>query len=51
MNCWYCGGRVIWNCDYDAEDLGYEPGIVTHLHCSDCGAMIEMYLPNDLENN
>ena len=40
--CWYCGGRLIWGTDHDAEDLGYDaPGIVTHLHCSRCNARVE----------
>jgi len=42
--CWYCGGRVIWSCDYDPEGLGYDEGtegIVSHLHCMDCNAFIE----------
>jgi len=37
--CWICGGKLIWGCDYDPEDYGYEgQGIVATLHCSSCGA-------------
>ena len=37
--CWLCGGKLIWGCDYDPEDYGYEGnGIVATLHCSSCGA-------------
>ena len=37
--CWLCGGTLIWGCDYDPEDFGYDgEGIVATLHCSSCGA-------------
>lgn len=33
---------VIWDCDYDFEDFGYEGhGIVHICHCTNCGAEIE----------
>ena len=44
MNCWYCKSKLIWNSDYDLEDVfeGGE-GIMTVLTCSndDCGAFYE----------
>jgi transcription elongation factor Elf1 len=45
--CFHCGARaVIWDCDYDFEDFGYEgEGIVHILHCSNCGAEIEYDIP------
>ena len=38
----HCLARaVIWDCDYDAADLGYDlPGIVQVCHCENCGAEI-----------
>lgn len=47
FECFHCLSRfVIWDCDYDAEDLGYlEPGIVQELHCCNCGAQIEYFIP------
>ena len=43
--CWYCGGKLIWGSDHDAEDLGYDlPGMITHLHCSNCNAQVEYVL-------
>lgn len=41
--CAHCGERaVIWDCDYDFDDFGYEgEGIVQLLHCRHCGAEIE----------
>lgn len=49
--CFHCGKRaVIWQNDYDFEDMGYDgDGIVHLLHCSYCGADIEYRVPiNDL---
>ena len=47
IECFHCLARaVIWDCDYGAEDVGYlEPGIVQMLHCSNCGAQIEYFIP------
>lgn len=43
--CFYCGGRCIWNSDADADEVGYyEPGIVAFWTCSECGAEYEVYL-------
>ena len=49
--CFHCGERaVIWDCDYDFEDFGYEGyGIVQMLHCSNCGAIIEYKIPINKE--
>lgn len=38
--CWYCGGPLIWQNDYDLEDIEDEPGIYTELTCSKCGAFV-----------
>ena len=45
--CFHCGKRaVIWQCDYDFEDFGYEgEGIVQTYHCTHCGADIEYNIP------
>lgn len=41
--CFHCGNKtVIWSCDYDPEDMGYEGTGVIHIcHCASCGAEIE----------
>ena len=41
--CFHCLSRpVIWDCDYDFEDFGYDgEGIVQMCHCTNCGAEIE----------
>jgi len=50
MNCWHCGGKVIWGGDFDYEDYGIDrEGIVSNLSCSKCKAYYECYL--DLEEN
>lgn len=43
MKCWYCKSEVIWNSDYDLEDIIGEEGILTSLQCSNdkCGASYE----------
>lgn len=45
--CFHClHDSVVWQCDYDFSDYGYEgDGIVQVLHCSNCGADIEYYIP------
>ena len=50
--CWLCGGQLIWQSDYNPEDMGYDPdtlGIVAILMCSDCGAMVEYTLIEEEE--
>ena len=41
-HCMKCGSdKVIWECDYDYSDFGYEgEGIVSCYHCQNCGADI-----------
>lgn len=41
--CFHCGGKVIWNSDFDFSDYGYEgEGIVQNYTCSKCGAEYEV---------
>jgi len=49
--CWLCGGKLIWQCDYDLEDYGYMgvEGMIATLACSDCGADVVYTLQNELE--
>lgn len=44
--CFWCGEcNVVWDCDYDFEDFGYEGcGIVQVSHCANCGAYYECYI-------
>ena len=45
--CFHCLARaVIWDCDYDFSDFGYDgEGIVQIRHCENCGAEIEYRVP------
>lgn len=48
--CWYCGGRLIWQNNYDYSDVfGEGEGIVTDPHCSECGAMVQYTLCDETE--
>ena len=52
MKCWFCGGKLIWSCDYSFEDYGIDDGkdgIVATLNCSntECGAYFEGYLTTE----
>ena len=41
--CFHClSNSVVWSCDYDFDDLGYEGSEIVHIcHCENCGAEIE----------
>ena len=45
--CFHCGGTLIWDNDFSYEDydLWDYDGIVHVLHCADCGAEVEYYIP------
>ena len=47
MKCWHCNSELIWDSDQDmTEDLLEENVVydmVTNLHCSSCGAVVEVY--------
>lgn len=49
MKCWHCNSEVIWNCDYDLEDIYGEEGIISSLQCSndECGASYECIVRYD----
>lgn len=49
-HCWFCGGRMIWQSDFDFEDYGREgDGIVAVLLCTECGAVAEFYTNEEEE--
>ena len=54
--CWYCGGRLIWQSDFNyGEVFGEGGGIVTYLKCMECGATVQYSLrdedPDDEEGD
>ena len=45
MKCWYCGNELIWQSDFNYDEVFEEgDGIVTYLKCSndDCGAEVQI---------
>ena len=37
VKCWFCKGTMIWDNDYEPEDIGIAgDGVVAMLHCSSC---------------
>jgi len=47
MNCWHCEAELIWGGDHDIEpEEGGSFYMVSNLSCPDCGAYVEVYLPN-----
>jgi len=50
--CFHCGGNVVWDADFDFDDYCLEEqGIVHVCHCTECGAMIEYYVPDDPDDS
>ena len=40
--CWYCGGKLIWQSDFNYDEVHHEgEGIVSFLTCSNCGAELK----------
>ena len=42
--CFHCGGKLIWDSDFSADDVfddGDTDGIVHRLHCANCGADVQ----------
>jgi hypothetical protein len=43
MRCFLCDGDVIWNSDFDAEELGYTDfTVVSFYTCMDCKSEFEV---------
>ena len=49
MNCLHCNTELIWGGDSDLEDTTDEYDVVTNLSCPNCGAYVEVYRPNQVE--
>ena len=44
--CFFCNTEVIWQSDFDAEELGREEeGIVSFYTCPECGSEYEVFQP------
>lgn len=44
MDCWHCQAPLVWSSDIDSEDH-HNAAIVTFLSCSECPALVEVFLP------
>ena len=52
IRCYHCGEEMIWNNDFDFEDVGREgDGVASFFHCPNCGTEAEIYVPNDFERD
>ena len=48
--CWWCGGKLNWQSDFDKEDVhGEGEGMVTFLTCMSCNAAVQ-YTTGDEED-
>lgn len=48
--CFHCGGTVVWDNDFTGDDVlinGDVDGLVHMLHCTECGAEIQYYIPSE----
>ena len=45
MDCWHCGTELIWGGDHDVDDVE-EYDVVSNLSCPNCGAYVEVFIPN-----
>lgn len=52
MKCWFCGGELIWQSDFNYEDYGLDgDGIVSVLYCKECESIWEGYKDLDEDSN
>ena len=51
-SCWHCGGRLCWDSDtdFESEDIEGE-GVVSYLHCLDCGAEIRYQVEGEKDGD
>lgn len=50
MTCWFCGGEMMWQSDYDFEDYEIDGnGYIAVLTCSECNAFAEFYTGGEEE--
>lgn len=47
MNCWYCNTKLIWNNDFDIDDVDDDYSLLTTLSCPKCDSLVETYLPRE----
>ena len=52
MKCFYCNDDVIWQNDYDMEDIDPDSthNIISYYDCKGCGAWYEIYTDKKKDN-
>jgi hypothetical protein len=45
MDCWHCGGELVWGGDHDLDD-DEDHSTVTNLTCYQCSSLVLVYLPH-----
>ena len=53
MKCFYCDEDVLWQNDFDAEDVNPDSSytIISYYDCKNCGAWYEVYQNPKEEND
>jgi len=52
INCWFCGGKMIWQSDANYDEVFAEgDGVVAFLTCSSCNAEATFSLKEGDEGN
>lgn len=49
MKCPECGRSMIWNNDYDGEDIGVEYPSIVRMYSCECGVFAEITIPLNKE--
>lgn len=50
LECWSCGGHLIWGGDHDHEDMDGREYIESNLSCPTCGAFYLYFQPLDSDS-
>ena len=52
MKCFYCNDDLIWQNDYDMEDIDPDSthNIISYYDCKGCGAWYEIYTDKKKDN-
>ena len=43
MICWYCNTKLIWNNDFDIDDVDDDYSLLTTLSCPKCDTSVLVY--------
>ena len=51
MNCWHCKTELIWGSDHDISEESEHLSMLTNLHCPNCQAEVDVWLPKEKEDD